>query len=67
MIASWLLMGKVARQVLLASIQSGLYGQVWAEEAAAPKQNMLAPGQKIWGEAKPNRENKRVQTATASN
>lgn len=42
MMASWLLMGKV----LPAPIQSGLYGQVWAEEGAAPKQNMLAAGQK---------------------
>ena len=41
---------------------------VWASlgRVGAGKQNMLASSQS-WGEAKPNRENKRVQTAPASN
>ena len=45
-----------------------IWAPVWASlgRVGAGKQNMLASSQS-WGEAKPNRENKRVQTATASN
>ena len=45
-----------------------IWALVWASlgRVGAPKQNMLASSQR-WEEAKPNRENKRVQTATASN
>ena len=44
-----------------------IWALVWASlgRFGAPKQNMLA-GSQSWGEAKPNRENKRVQTAIAS-